>query len=110
MRVWLLVALVSVAGCGPATRSVRLSPTTLGPRPDDAPIQVFSATLPRCPFEDVGIISSQNHDFTTAVAVLEGLRREARRLGGDAVVHARFVGEGILSGTVIRFTTPDCKQ
>lgn len=110
MRVLLLVALVVLAGCGPATRNVRLSPTTRDPAPEAVPIQLFSATVPRCPFEDIGIISSQGRDFTTGSAVLEGLRREARRLGGDAVVQVRFVGEGILSGTVIRFTTPDCRQ
>ena len=110
MRIAPLIAL-AVAGCGPATQSVRLSPTTLVPTPEASPIRLFSAALPRCPFQDIGLITSQRSgDLTSSAAVLDGLRIEARRLGGDAVVHVRFVGEGILSGTVIRFTSPDCKE
>lgn len=36
-----------------------------------------------------------DRDLTRSVAILEGLRKEARRLAGDAVVHVRFVSEGI---------------
>ncbi len=107
MRLLPLVVLVLI-GCGPATQGIRLTPpaATSG----EPPILLFSATQPRCPFQDVGIITSQPQDFTSEPLVLEGLRREARRLGGDAVVHVRFVGEGILSGTVVRFTSADCKE
>lgn len=109
MRASPLVALF-VAGCGPATDHVRLAPTPLEPSPETTAIALYSATLPRCPVDDVGLITSQPRNFNSAATVLEGLRREARRLGGDAVVQVRFVGTRVLSGTVVRFRTPDCRQ
>ncbi len=109
MRIFPLVAL-AVAGCGPATETIRLSPTALEPTAQTTPIPLFSATLPRCPIEDVGLITSEPRDFMSASVAVDGLRSAARRLGGDAVVHVRFIKNGVLSGTVVRFTTSDCKE
>ena len=109
MRLLPLVVLI-LAGCGPATGSVRLTPTVAAPTSETTAISLYSSTQPRCPVQDVGLITSQPRDFTSEAMVLEGLRRQARRLGGDAVVHVRFIGEGILSGTVVRFTSPDCRE
>ncbi len=106
-----LIFAIAAAGCGPETQSVRLSPTVLDPTPAASPIHLFSATLPRCAFQDIGLITSKRSgDLTSSAAVLDGLRDQARRLGGDAVVNVRFVDEGVLGGTVIRFASPDCKD
>ena len=109
MKMSPLMALVAV-GCSPTTDRVQLLPTARDPTPAAIPIQLFSVVLPRCPFAEVGLVTSRPRDFTSGAMVLEGLRNEARRLGGDAVIHVRFVGERVLSGTVIQFTTPDCQQ
>ena len=109
MRVLPLLAPV-VAGCMPATRSIELAPSSANAPVGANPIRLYSAALPRCPFEDVALITSQPRDLTSSPRVLDGLRSEARRLGGDAVVNVRFLGETVLTGTVVRFTAPGCKE
>jgi hypothetical protein len=110
MRTSPLIAL-ALAACGATTRNIRLSPTVLAETPHASPIRLFSAALPRCPFQDVGLTTSRSSGgFTSDDAVLDGLRAEARLLGGDAVVHVRFISDAVLSGTVIRFTAADCKE
>lgn len=109
MRISPILILIA-AGCGPATENLRLTPTVLTPAAETAPIRLYSATQPRCPVEDVALITSQARDFTSEPKVLEGLRQEARRLGGEAVVQIRFLRQTVLTGTVVRFTNPDCKE
>ena len=108
MRIAPLIAL-ALTGCAPSTYGLRLSATPLDPTPAATAIPLFSAALPRCPFTDVGLIRSEAAEFTRGTAALDGLRTEARRLGGNAVVHVRFL-DGGLTGTVIRFTSPDCNE
>jgi hypothetical protein len=109
MRMPPLVAIL-IAGCGPATRSIELAPSPRTAPVGTSPVRLYSAVLPRCPFEDVALITSRPRDLASSPSVLDGLRSEARRLGGDAVVHVRFLEDAVLTGTVIRFTTPDCKE
>jgi hypothetical protein len=109
MRISPLLAMV-IAGCGPATRSIELAPSSRTAPVGTSPTRLYSAVLPRCPFEDVALITSQPRDLTSSPRVLDGLRSEARRLGGDAVVQVRFLEEDVLTGTVIRFTTPGCNE
>lgn len=109
MRMSLLLAIVLV-GCSPAIRSIELAPNSRAVSVGTSPIRLYSAVLPRCPFEDVALITSQPRDLTSSPRVLDGLRAEAIRLGGDAVVNVRYLEEAVLTGTVIRFTTPGCKE
>lgn len=114
-------------GCTPATRVVRLSPTEYDPRPEHYPIRLYRESLPECPYEEIGIVTSrQRHKLISMDTVAESLREKARELGGDAVIRlseqdqiqgavvssseVKLDRDPVLSGTVIRFTRPDCRQ
>jgi len=129
MRVQYIVGFCGLCllGCTPATRVVRLSPTEYEPRPEEYPIRFYRESLPECPYEEIGIVTSrQRHILISMDAVAESLREKARRLGGDAVIRlseqdqiqgavissrgVKLDRDPVLSGTVIRFTRADCRQ
>jgi hypothetical protein len=117
----LLAALLCVS-CTPAIRSTSF--VTREPRPEDHEISVHSATLPGCPFEEVGIATATKRAFTSMQDVLGALKERARGMGGDALVgvsesalrDAVPIGSTVvfedvpsLTATVVRFTDPDCR-
>ena len=117
-----LAAVGMLIGCGPIVRSTPFA--SFASRPPEHPIRVYSTQVPDCPYEEVGLVSAQKRDmFVSMDEVLDALKREAREMGGDAVVGVSesavasggSIGETVtigsnpvLSGTVIRFTQTDC--
>ncbi len=110
MRLWPLF-LLALPACVTSTRVVRLSPTPHEPRPENTAIELYSAHLPRCPFEEIGIVSAHRETWLVpGDAVADALRNRARELGGDAVVRVGFLSAGELTGTVVRFKQDDCRE
>jgi hypothetical protein len=113
----------SAAGCGPSIDSARFNGAPR-PQPRTAEVQIFSAKLPECAFEELGIVTGKRRvSWTSLDEVLEALRVRAREMGGDAIVRlgaSEAVEAGVyqgganvgtvpsLSGTVIRFSNPGC--
>jgi hypothetical protein len=107
-------------GCTAATRATSFAEHP--PRPPGHEIVIYRTAVPERPFEEIGIVSSrQRNKFISMQAVLESLKEEARRMGGDAIIGLTesneaqgFVGDTgmldrdpVLSGTVIRFRTTE---
>ena len=108
--------LAAVCGCTAATRVTRFG--TYPTRPPAHQIRIYMTTLPDRPYEEIGIVSSrQRNKFISMEAVMESLKKEAREMGGDAIIGFTEVNEAqgfvgdtgildrdpVLSGTVIRF-------
>jgi len=130
MRTILICVLSLAAGCvtAPIVRVTTLAPTRYAARPSDHPVAVFQAQLPRCAFEEVALVSVRPQAFwTKSDDLVDLMRSNARRLGGDAVI--RFKSEStvegaspsvngsieidhglVLSGTVVRFRQPSCTE
>jgi hypothetical protein len=83
--------------------------------PDSGEILVFSAKLPECPFEEIALISAEASKWTGAMdRLLTTLKQRAHELGGHAIVgltdRPGTEEEGpSLSGTIIRFTSSECR-
>ena len=120
---WLIILI----GCTPAIRSSRYTEEYIPPKPTNYPIRVYRTTLPTCPFEEIGHVSArQRNKLITMDSVMDALRDQAREMGGDAIIglseddqtQGGVISGGsiildrdpVLSGTVIRFTDPDCTK
>jgi len=104
--------LVLLTACGPKIKSqVRVE---LDPLPADYEVKVFADELPRCAYEEVGIIGSSDLDATLD---------RARKMGADGVIGtvlaeaARAPADATICGTpscvqyntvAIRFMDPTC--
>jgi len=108
-----LLALAFLA-CSPSLKTQVQVP--LQPLPSDAEVKVFPDSLPKCPYEQVGLIAS--HD-------LEKTLKAAREMGADGVIgtvlatHPQGPNGGALCGTpkcvefntvAIRFEDPACRD
>lgn len=115
LAVFATVAFACLA-CSPATRGTSFS--NYPPRPETQAIRIYRSTLPKQPFEEIGIVSSrQRNKLISMEAVMESLKQKAREMGGDAIIGLSeaneaqgYVGDTgildrdpVLSGTVIRF-------
>lgn len=122
-----LVATASLlaVGCAPSVDSTRFSDMT--PRPPGHEIRLYSTLVPECPYEEVGLVTgTKKVPWTSGDEVLAAIRVRAREMGGDAIVGlgqtrrvtgGTAVGESVsldskteLSGTVVRFTEPECRR
>ncbi len=119
-----VAALLVLNGCAPTVSATRLA--WAPPRPTDHEILLFAAKLPACAYDELGLVSVEpSYGGASEQKLLDALKRHARVLGGDAIVrltHGRMTSdivigsavftstETVLSGAVVRFTTPDCRQ
>ena len=116
MRAQLTVlATFALAGCGPNIQTFALSEPYPARGPAE-PIVVSSVAIPECPYEELGLVTVRETFDVHGPAILEAVKDEARRLGGDAVLGLTPVhkvkgrgGDG-LTGTVVRFTDPECRD
>ena len=53
-----LVALITA--CAPALESMRMTPVALEPRPANHPVRIYEATLPRCSFEEIAVVTAED--------------------------------------------------
>ena len=110
-RVVLAAFAVGLASCAPQPRVTMIGQPH---PPDAAEILVFSAKLPTCPFEEIALISAESSGWTNMDQTLTALKQRAHQLGGHAIVgltdRPGTEEEGpSLSGTIIRFTSSECR-
>lgn len=107
-----------LAACSAATRSVSFE--DYPPRPAAHPVEIFVQKEPVRPYEEIGFVSCcVDRTFGDVGEMMDTLRAEARKLGGDAIVGLNgsliggevAAGDGsvwnddpVLSGTVIRYS------
>ncbi len=104
---------VTLLGCGLSIGTTPLS----GPypsRPADAEVLVWSVAIPECPFEELALITVREGIDSHGLA-LGGMKQEARRMGGDALIglrpaFRRHEGEPGLTATVVRFSSAECRR
>jgi hypothetical protein len=114
------LALVFLA-CGPSIKTQTM--VQLEPLPSDSSVAVFADSLPKCPYEQVGLIASQDMEKTLDAA---------RKMGADGVIGTvaatkkpsgeydeEYGKEPPLCGTpncvayntvAIRFSDPSCRE
>jgi len=102
-------------GCGPNIRSVRLAPDR-PVRAVPSEIRVTSVDVPQCPFEEFALIVVRETMDVHGDAVLEFMKGEAARMGGDAFIgleqvpQAPKIGARGLSATIVRFSSESCRS
>ena len=118
---------IATGSCALLTTACAPAPTALTvlheypPKPADSPVEIFQSAAPQCDFREIGIVTARRRTFLTSMEkVNDAMRREARKIGGDALVGvyqtrpihnpgAFFPDrDPVLSGVVIRFTDPGC--
>jgi hypothetical protein len=107
----LLLALLLAGACNYGN-VVSLTPTRYPARPKEHPVRLYSVRLPKCPFEELGILNvSSGVTWFGLESVSAALLDRVRELGGDALVGFRYVdNHNTMSGTVIRFHQDDCQE
>ncbi len=122
IKIFVIVFVFLLTGCSPAVRTTTFQ--KLPPKRVDAPIKIFRFKTPQCNFEEIGIVHSrQRNKFISMGDVMNSLIVEARKMGGDAIIGFNETNpihnvssqygidrDPVLSGTVIRFTDPNCRQ
>lgn len=115
-----LLGILAAASCGPRIQSARF--TSVPARPPATEIRLYSAKLPECPFEELGLVSGKARYFWNSMDdILDSLKSRARAMGGDAIVslnsaelvngatqHGNVSTQAGIFGTVVRFSDPDC--
>jgi hypothetical protein len=108
-----LFLVVALAACGPKVKSQVM--VQLDPLPSDHEVKVFASDLPRCPYEEVGLIAANDMKRTL---------NRARDMGADGVIGTVLAQEAksdavAICGTpncvqyntvAIRFTNPSCSD
>ena len=113
-------AAITVSACSPVVSSARFNPAP--PNPPDHSIRFYSTRLPTCAYEELGLVSAKKRlGWNSMEDLLAAAQQRAREMGGDAIVSLREVphltgnAEGVstdesLSGTVVRFKDPGCRE
>jgi len=122
MRLILFLFVLFVLSCSPATRSTKFQ--SYEPTSQSQDIKIMRTKIPVCDYEEVGIVNARKRNvFVSMEEVIESLKDEARKMGGDALIglsednqivmvteHGVVARKTVLTGTVIRFTDRGCMQ
>ena len=126
LSIFILVAMLSA--CGPVVNVTRLSQAQFRPKAPNALITAYLTKAPRCPYEELAIITTSSGSFAGgADTFVDAMKVEARKLGGDALLLGEIgtrtegyvaVAPNIvaaargntMTAVVIRFTNPDCRD
>jgi hypothetical protein len=130
-RTWLLrvagsMALVTLAGCV-RSRVTQFDPTLeTEARTPAEQIKFFGEHRPRCPYKEIGSVSTESRFLASWSSVVREAREKAYEIGGDAIVgvnHRTRISGVVVSenggsttettaftGTVIRYSRLDCRE
>jgi hypothetical protein len=120
-----LVGILFITGCVP-TRVTVFDQGSADRRTSVERIRFYETQLPTCPYRELGRVTAYSSYFTSWNKVVRTARERAHRMGGDAIVSVRersridgailspqqvsLTEEESISGTVVRFTNPACRQ
>ena len=125
LSAWIGTMAIALIGCSPAVRSAEF--VQRPPQDTAHPIRFFQQLSPECAFEELGTVTATRPNrFVSMNDLVEAIRTRARRMGGDAVMNFAdteetrgvipsnagpiITSDGVLSGTVIRFTDRNCTR
>ncbi len=107
-----LLAAAALVGCS-GSESVHSSlydPShPLPSKAPDAQLSLIAGPAPECPYDLVGTVTAEGRRRLPSMETTEALTREARRMGGDAIIALNASG-AVLAGTVIRFRDVSCTR
>jgi hypothetical protein len=126
IRASFVVSALLLAGCV-HSRVTGFDPSArTDPRTPPDQIRFYQVERPRCSFKEVGHVTMGSRFFAPWSRVVRKAREKAHEMGGDAIVSLRestrisgavLSKDGIsttettsLSGTVVRFTEPTCRE
>jgi len=121
-----VLLLTLLAGCV-SSRSTQFDPTPILDRRTPASgIRLYEGETPRCQYKEIGHVTAKGDWLAGWNRVVNRVRERAHDLGGDAVIRvnesSRINGAVInrgsvsttesnsLTGTVIRFVNPNCRE
>jgi hypothetical protein len=121
-----LVAVVTLTGCI-RSRITGFDPTTSYDRRTPADqIRMYASQRPSCAYKEVGLVTAKGGMFASWGNVVRKARELAHEMGGDAIVgvneqtrisHTAEPDGGLstsestsITGVVIRFTNPTCRE
>lgn len=117
-----LLLLPAAAGCGSKVRATPFPPGGHAPVAADVPVQMFSTRTPDCAYREVGLLRAEPRSgLTPWQRVVDAFLARARQMGGDGVIlrhgleirateEGSVVRDDVLSGTVIRFESAECRR
>jgi hypothetical protein len=126
MRFFIIVGALAFAlvGCAPVSSTTQLSPSARAAQSATHPIALFTSSVPTCAFDEIATVRAGPPlvgPQPTNDQLLEQLRTQARKVGGDAVIHVRNQDEQVenltgnathfsrsYTGTVIAFRDTTC--
>ena len=109
-----------VAGCGSGVQFVRQDITEYPPKPADAEIEIFTGGI-MAPHVVIGTmragkeIEASFDESSTYNDVLESMKKHARKIGADALIHVQLENPGAMSSrvgftaTAVRYLTESTK-
>jgi hypothetical protein len=127
------LAACMIVSCAPAVSVVAFNPEAQPVNDPTSRVQMFGITAPKCQFVEIGKIRARRRTFWQSSAeVLEAMRVEVRKRGGDAIVafsdtrevvgatvSPSYAGSGaevtaekrtVFTGTVVRFKDRNCME
>ena len=118
----LVLVLFFLIACAPSPYVKTTVYRKLPPKPEDSPIKIYRNISPKCEFEEIGTVISQQKDKTIPIEeVIDSMRVEVRKMGGDAIVdfditesitkssqYNKVISGSVLSGSVIKFISSGC--
>jgi len=124
LKTCLILFAVFLSGCTPEVKSTPINDQYYPPNLNSESIALYYTKLPRCPYEEIGIVSSrQRNKLIKMEQVAESLMQRAREMGGDAVIqislteramgvnkYGHIDNDPVLQGIVIRWTQEGCRE
>lgn len=108
-QVAVAVATLGLAACGPSYSVTMYRPLASPKVRSHEQVQLFSGTdLPACPFDEVGLVSTDGANARPA-ELMRGIRKRVARAGGDGVIRLRKGGVGTVESQGWEGTIYVCK-
>ena len=90
-----LLIIALILGCVNA-KAIRYETTERLPKPDNYPIEIVDPANITRPYKVIGLVQAQPGTVVSMESIIEGLKAEARKIGGDALLDLQktFVPSG----------------
>jgi len=104
---WIFVLLYLMSqGCA-YTDSVQFDSIVREPKPDDFPIEILDKDDIERAYKVIGYVNSSGGEFNVDSYAINNLKKNARKMGGDALIDLKFLSENyIYEAKVIVWENP----
>lgn len=94
-----IFGLISIIASAVSTRSIPYETVNRPPKPDNYLIEILDVLNITRPYKVIGIVEANVGKKHNVADTIEHLKKEARRMGGDALIHLqiqRVTGAGVV--------------